>query len=149
LDVSIQAQILNLLDDLQDRFNLTYIFVSHAMSVVRYISDRIAVMYGGKLVEVGDKTELLSNPKHPYSELLLAAVPRPSQRHTILRQITKGEPPDPANLPSGCVFHPRCRYAEDICKVEEPALRAVDSTGSIVSCHLAEKLTLEGIAGSR
>ena len=149
LDVSIQAQILNLLDDLQDRFNLTYIFVSHAMSVVRYISDRIAVMYGGKLVEVGEKTELLANPKHPYSELLLAAVPRPSQRHTILRQITKGEPPDPANLPSGCVFHPRCRYAEDICRVEEPALRAVDSTGSIVSCHLAEKLTLEGIAGSR
>ena len=149
LDVSIQAQILNLLDDLQDRYNLTYIFVSHAMSVVRYISDRIAVMYGGKLVEVGDKTELLANPKHPYSELLLYAVPRPSQRRIIRRQAALGEPPDPANLPSGCVFHPRCRYAEDICKVEEPVLRKVDSTGSIVSCHLAEKLTLEGIAGSR
>jgi len=149
LDVSIQAQILNLLEDLQERYQLTYIFVSHAMSVVRYISDRIAVMYGGKLVEVGDKTELLAEPKHPYSEMLLAAVPRPSQRRVLLRQATKGEPPDPANLPSGCVFHPRCRYAEDICKEEVPVLRNVDSSGSIVSCHLAEKLTLEGIAGSR
>jgi peptide/nickel transport system ATP-binding protein len=148
LDVSIQAQILNLLEDLQARFQLTYIFVSHAMNVVRYISDRIAVMYGGRLVEVGEKTELLANPKHPYSELLLAAVPRPSQRRTIRRQVTKGEPPDPANLPSGCVFHPRCHYAEDICREDVPILRQVDS-GSVVSCHLAEKLTLEGIAGAR
>jgi peptide/nickel transport system ATP-binding protein len=146
LDVSIQAQILNLLEDLQERFNLTYLFVSHAMSVVRYVSDRIAVMYGGKLVEVGDKAELLTNPKHPYTELLLAAVPRPSQRRQR-RQIARGEPPDPGNLPSGCVFHPRCKYAEEACQVEIPELRSVGS-GSIVSCHLAEKLSLEGIPGA-
>ncbi len=146
LDVSIQAQILNLLEDLQQRFNLTYLFVSHAMSVVRYVSDRIAVMYGGRLVEVGEKTELLTNPKHPYTELLLAAVPRPSQRRQR-RRVARGEPPDPGNLPSGCVFHPRCQYAEEVCKVEVPELRSVGS-GSIVSCHLAEKLSLEGISGA-
>jgi peptide/nickel transport system ATP-binding protein len=144
LDVSIQAQILNLLLDLQSQYQLTYIFISHAMSVVRYVSNRICVMYGGKMVEVGDKTELLAHPKHPYSEVLLGAVPRPSQRRKTRQQATKGEPPDPANLPPGCVFHPRCRYAEEVCKVEAPTLRKMES-GSFVSCHLAEKLTLEGI----
>ena len=101
LDVSIQAQILNLLLDLQSQYQLTYIFISHAMSVVRYVSNRICVMYAGKLVEVGDKTELLAHPKHPYTEVLLGAVPRPSQRRKIRQQATKGEPPDPANLPPG------------------------------------------------
>jgi len=150
LDVSIQAQILNLLLDLQSQYQLTYIFISHAMSVVRYVSNRICVMYGGKLVEVGQKTELLAHPKHPYTEVLLGAVPRPSQRRQIRPQVTKGEPPDPANLPSGCVFHPRCRYAEEVCKTEVPVLRSLDAPGapgggSSVSCHLAEKLALEGI----
>jgi peptide/nickel transport system ATP-binding protein len=129
---------------LQSQYQLTYIFISHAMSVVRYVSNRICVMYGGKMVEVGEKTELLAHPKHPYSEVLLGAVPRPSQRRQIRKQATKGEPPDPANLPPGCVFHPRCHYAEEVCKVEPPALRKLES-GSFVSCHLAEKLALEGI----
>jgi peptide/nickel transport system ATP-binding protein len=147
LDVSIQAQILNLLLDLQADFNLTYLFISHAMSVVRYVSNRIAVMYAGKLVEVGPKAELLSNPKHPYSEVLLAAVPRTSQRKHIRREVSPGEPPDLSNLPSGCVFHPRCRYATDICREQEPQLRQVDS-GTYVSCHLADTLQLQGIAGA-
>ncbi len=149
LDVSIQAQILNLLDELQDKFQLTYLFVSHAMSVIRYVSNRIAVMYAGKLVEVGDKTEILANPKHPYTELLLAAVPRPSMRRQVRKQATKGEPPDLSNLPSGCVFHTRCRYAIDICKEQEPHLQQADSSGTFVSCHLAETLTLEGIDSAR
>jgi len=147
LDVSIQAQILNLLDDLQDKFQLTYIFISHAMSVVRYVSNRIAVMYAGKLVEVGEKTELLTHPKHPYSEVLLAAVPRVSERRVLKRGIPMGEPPDLANLPAGCVFVPRCPYAKDICKAEMPTLRKL-SSGSYVSCHRAEELDLTGIRGA-
>jgi len=148
LDVSIQAQILNLLQDLQDQYQLTYIFISHAMSVVRYVSDRIAVMYAGKLVEIGEKSELLTNPKHPYTELLLAAVPRTSQRKHVKREITPGEPPDLANLPKGCVFQPRCRYAKEICANETPPLRLVGSRGTYVSCHLAETISLEGISGA-
>lgn len=145
LDVSIQAQILNLLDDLQEKYQLTYVFISHAMSVVRYVSNRIAVMYGGKLVEVGEKSELLTNPKHPYSELLLTAVPRTSQRKVVKREVPLGEPPDPANLPAGCVFKPRCPYAKEICGIEQPQLRLVGSNGTYVSCHLAESINLKGI----
>ena len=144
LDVSIQAQILNLLEDLQEQYQLTYIFISHAMSVVRYVSDRIAVMYAGKLVELGPKTELLRNPKHPYTEVLLAAVPRTSVRKRGKRAVSPGEPPDLANLPSGCVFTPRCRYATDLCKSQAPQLRNVGKD-TLVSCHLAETLTLQGI----
>jgi len=144
LDVSIQAQILNLLQDLQEKYQLTYIFISHAMSVVRYVSNRIAVMYAGKLVEVGPKDELLANPRHPYTEVLLGAVPRPSQRKHIRRQISPGEPPDLFNLPGGCVFQPRCRYAADICKEQAPQLQEV-SQGAFVSCHLSQSLHLEGI----
>ena len=145
LDVSIQAQILNLLQDLQDKYQLTYIFISHAMSVVRYVSDRIAVMYAGKLVEIGETNELLSTPKHPYTELLLSAVPRASSRKTIQREANPGEPPDLVNMPVGCVFQPRCQYAKEICSVETPPLRAVDGSGSLVACHLAESINLEGI----
>jgi len=145
LDVSIQAQILNLMEDLQDQYNLTYIFVSHNMSVIRYISDRIAVMYAGKLVELGPKTELLAQPKHPYTEMLLAAVPRTVERLRGQRTVTPGEPPDLTRLPSGCVFHPRCKYAQDICKVEEPKLRALGLDYQ-VSCHFAETLALHGIS---
>ncbi len=144
LDVSIQAQILNLLQDLQEKYNLTYLFISHAMSVVRYVSDRIAVMYAGKLVELADKQELLSHPKHPYTEALLAAVPKPSMRKRGMRLVSPGEPPDLGNLPKGCVFVPRCKYATDRCKEEMPQLREV-GTGAFVSCHLAESLTLLGI----
>lgn len=144
LDVSIQAQILNLLKELQERFQLTYIFVSHAMSVIRYVSDRIAVMYAGKLVEVGPKEELLASPKHPYTEALLAAVPRISLRRRGKRMVTLGEPPDLANLPSGCVFHPRCKYAQEVCRVQPPELKPIGSN-YFVSCHLAEELELQGI----
>jgi peptide/nickel transport system ATP-binding protein len=147
LDVSIQAQILNLLKDLQDQHDLTYIFVSHNMAVIRYISDRIAVMYAGKLVELGPKTELLNQPRHPYTELLLAAVPRATDRRTGYRTITAGEPPDLAHLPSGCVFRTRCAYASERCAEEEPVLREIEP-GSYVSCHFAEELTLRGV-GSR
>ena len=145
LDVSVQAQILNLLETLQAQHNLTYIFVSHNMSVVRYISDRIAVMYAGKLVELGPKDELLSVPRHPYTELLLAAVPRTVDRRRGQRTITPGEPPDLANLPSGCVFRPRCKYAQDRCAVEEPVLRELEP-GYFVSCHFAESLNLRGVS---
>jgi peptide/nickel transport system ATP-binding protein len=144
LDVSIQAQILNLLQDLQQKYGLTYLFITHAMSVVRYVSDRIAVMYAGKLVELGPKQEILSHPKHPYTEALLAAVPKPSQRKRGMRLVSPGEPPDVANLPAGCVFVPRCKYAAERCKAEMPMLRQV-GTGAYVSCHFAESLALQGI----
>ena len=144
LDVSIQAQILNLLKDLQEKYDLTYLFISHAMNVVRYVSDRIAVMYAGKLVELGPKQELLSHPKHPYTEALLASVPKPSQRKRGMRLVSPGEPPDLINLPKGCVFVPRCKYATDQCKEQPPEMRQVGTT-EYVSCHLAESLTLQGI----
>lgn len=145
LDVSIQAQILNLLKDLQSEYALTYIFVSHNMAVIRYISDRIAVMYAGKLVELGNKDEVLGHPRHPYTELLLAAVPRTVDRQQGHRLVTPGEPPDLANLPKGCVFQIRCKYVKEICRQEEPQLRAVGN-GSFASCHIAEELHLQGIA---
>ncbi len=147
LDVSIQAQILNLLLDLQQEYQLTYIFISHAMSVVRYVSNRIAVMYGGKLVEMASKADVLEHPKHPYTETLLAAVPRAAAGRIRRRVVTSGEPPDPANLPDGCVFHPRCPYAIDICRHETPALVKL-GTGTYVSCHRAEELSLQGIEQS-
>lgn len=145
LDVSIQAQILNLLRDLQAELDLTYMFVSHAMSVVRYISDRIAVMYAGKLMEVGEKNQLLEHPQHPYTELLLAAVPRTAKEARGHRAAVTGEPPDLSNLPQGCVFHPRCKYAQDICRAEEPALRETQP-GYFVNCHFAGELDLVGIS---
>ena len=144
LDVSIQAQILNLLKDLQEQQGLTYIFVSHNMAVIRYISDRIAVMYAGKLVELGPKTDLLHRPKHPYTELLLAAVPRAIDRRSGHRNVTFGEPPDLAHLPSGCVFHTRCKYVQDRCSEEEPELHEVEP-GHHVSCHFADSLSLGGV----
>lgn len=145
LDVSIQAQILNLLKELQREYGLTYIFVSHDMSVVRHMCDRIAVMYAGKLAEIGPKTEILTRPKHPYTEALLAAVPKTSDRRTgKKRQILPGEPPDLFNVPAGCVLHPRCKYAEDICKTEEPELKQV-GPNHYASCHLADTLQLVGI----
>ncbi|MGC9523104.1 MAG: ABC transporter ATP-binding protein [Anaerolineae bacterium] len=143
LDVSIQAQILNLLRDLQEQYALTYLFISHAMNVVRYMSDRIAVMYAGKLVELGPKQEVLSHPKHPYTEALLAAVPKLSQRKRGMRLVSPGEPPDLTNLPKGCVFEPRCKYSAE-CSGEAPKLRKVGEN-TYVSCHRAESLTLKGI----
>lgn len=145
LDVSIQAQTLNLMQELQREYGLTYVFVSHDMSVVRHLCDRIAVMYAGKLAEIGPKTEILKRPRHPYTESLLAAVPKISDRYKgKKRQILAGEPPDLANVPSGCVLHPRCKYAEDICRTETPPLQKMGE-GHFTSCHFADKLTLVGI----
>ena len=145
LDVSIQAQILNLLQELQREYNLTYLFVSHDMSVIRYICDRIAVMYAGRLVELGPKDELLERPRHPYTALLLAAVPRTAKGRRGKRMITPGEPPDPANLPPGCVFQARCRHVEDICREEDPPRVNVNDT-HFAACHFADKLALDGIS---
>ncbi len=145
LDVSIQSQVVNLLQDLQTELELTYLFVAHDMSVVRQVSNRIAVMYVGKLVEVAESEELLRNPKHPYSETLLSAVPRPNPHHAMQRLSLEGEPADPANAPPGCVFHPRCRYMEDICQTEAPTLTEL-TPGHHVACHFADRLDLQGIA---
>ena len=144
LDVSVQAQTLNLLKDLQAQYQLTYLFITHAMNVVRYMCDRIAVMYAGKMVELGTKTQVLSTPKHPYTEALLSSVPRTTSRTRTKRIVSTGEVPDLGNLPSGCVFHPRCKYAIDRCKTEVPQLRQIAS-GQLASCHRAEELALQGI----
>ena len=145
LDVSIQAQTLNLLKDLQQEFGLSWLFISHSMSVIRYMSDRILVMYAGKIVESGSRDALLGRPLHPYTEMLLKAVPRVSRRQGArLQEATVGEPPDLLNLPGGCVFHPRCPHARDVCREEVPTLRPL-ADGRQVSCHLAEELTLAGV----
>ena len=145
LDVSVQAQILNLLQDLQAEFDLTYVFIAHDLSVVEYIADRVSVMYVGKMVEQGATRDLYHNPQHPYTEALLSAVPRPDPRERSQRIVLEGDVPDPAYPPAGCYFHPRCRYAEDRCRHETPALRPVGGEGHAVACHLAEKLDLRGI----
>ena len=144
LDVSIQAQTLNLLQDLQEEFDLTYLFIAHDLSVIEHISDRVAVMYVGKLVEVAETEELFINPQHPYTEALMSAVPKPDPRLRSERIILAGEVADPANPPSGCYFHPRCRYAQERCRVEEPTLREISSE-HFVSCHRAEELELRGV----
>ena len=144
LDVSIQAQTLNLLQDLQEEFDLTYLFVAHDLSVVEHISDRVAVMYVGRLVEVASAEALYQNPKHPYTEALLSASPKPDPRNPTVRIPLVGQVPDPANPPSGCYFHPRCRYAEDICKNETPPLVNVED-GHVAACHFADRLTLQGV----
>ncbi len=146
LDVSIQAQTLNLLQDLQEEFGLTYLFISHDLSVVEHISDRVAVMYVGKLVETATTSELFLNPMHPYTEALLSAVPKPDPRLRGEPIVLPGEVADPANPPSGCYFHPRCRYCIDLCKTEEPALRKI-GPDHFVSCHRAEELQLAGVLG--
>ncbi len=138
LDVSIQAQIVNLMEDLQEKFGLTYLFISHDLSMVRHISDNVAVMYLGKIVEICGKSELYDNPLHPYTQALLSAVPVMDPDAKSQRIILKGDVPSPANPPEGCNFNPRCRYAEKRCRLEEPELREIDS-GHLVSCHLVEK----------
>jgi peptide/nickel transport system ATP-binding protein len=144
LDVSIQAQTLNLLQDLQAQFHLTYLFVAHDLSVVEHISDRVAVMYVGKLVEMAETDELFLHPLHPYTEALMSAVPKPDPRFRSRRIVLEGEVADPANPPSGCYFHPRCRYAKDVCKTEEPQLREL-RPDHFVSCHRSEELSLAGV----
>ena len=144
LDVSIQAQTLNLLQDLQKDFNLSYIFVAHDLSVVQHISDRVAVMYVGKVAEIADAEELYSHPLHPYTEALLSAVPKADPLYKSERIVMQGDVADPSNPPSGCYFHPRCRYAQDVCKLQAPEFHEL-KPDHFVACHRAEELTLEGI----
>jgi peptide/nickel transport system ATP-binding protein len=146
LDVSVQAQILNLLQDLQKQFGLTYLFVAHDLSVVEHISDRVAVMYVGKLAESAPTPELFANPRHPYTEALLSAVPKPDPRARTEPMVLPGEVADPANPPSGCYFHPRCRYKIDRCVSETPLLREL-APGHFASCHRSEELQLMGVFG--
>jgi peptide/nickel transport system ATP-binding protein len=144
LDVSIQAQTLNLLQDLQQDFNLSYVFVAHDLSVVEHISDRIAVMYVGKIAEMADAEELYAKPLHPYTEALLSAVPKADPLYRSERIVTQGDVADPSNPPSGCYFHPRCRYAIEVCKQVNPEFREL-KPDHWVACHRAEELNLEGI----
>ena len=145
LDVSVQAQVLNLLQRLKDDLRLTFIFISHDLSVVEHICDRIAVMYVGKLVELAPTDELLRNPRHPYTEALVSAVPPADPLIKMERIILEGDVPSPANPPAGCVFHPRCRYAQDICREQEPPLIKIGPEHS-ARCHFADELELQGVA---
>ena len=145
LDVSIQAQILNLLQDLQEKLGLTYLFIAHDLSVVEHIADRVAVMYVGKIIELAATEELYLNPKHPYTEALLSAVPKPDPRLEENQIILSGEVANPADPPSGCLFHPRCQYAQDRCRQEAPALEEI-VPGHFAACHFAAELELSGVA---
>jgi len=135
LDVSIQAQIINLLQDLQKEFGLTLLFVAHDLSVIKHISDRVAVMYLGKIVEMTSKKEIFDNPKHPYTEALLSAIPIPNPRFRKKGRILMGDVPSPVNIPSGCRFHTRCGYVRSICRENEPELKDVGGE-HLVACHL-------------
>jgi peptide/nickel transport system ATP-binding protein len=145
LDVSVQAQVLNLLIELQAELGLTYLFVAHDLSVVRHISDRVAVMYVGQMVELAPAPELFSQPKHPYTSALLSAIPVPDPRVRGTRQPLQGEVANPAAPPSGCYFHPRCPFAIDVCKTTAPAWEEVEPR-RFVRCHRAKELTLSGVA---
>jgi peptide/nickel transport system ATP-binding protein len=144
LDVSVQAQILNLLLDLQAEFRLTYLFVAHDLSVVRHISNRVAVMYVGRMVELAETEELFSRPKHPYTAALLSAVPEPDPRTRSQRIVLQGEVANPASPPGGCYFHPRCPHAIEVCRTQAPAWQEL-SPGHFVGCHRAEELQLAGV----
>jgi peptide/nickel transport system ATP-binding protein len=147
LDVSVQAQTLNLLLDLQERLGLTYLFVSHDLSVVRHISDRIAVMYASQIVEIGSRDEVLESPRHPYTSALLGSVLKPDPRQRAVLNPPRGGVANLAELPSGCYFHPRCPFAIEKCKVERPALEATE-TGHQARCHRAAELQLAGLSGA-
>ena len=144
LDVSVQAQILNLMLELQEDLGLTYLFVAHDLSVIKHISDRVAVMYVGKIVEMTETEKLFQAPKHPYTEALFSAVPVPDPRMRSQRIILEGDVADPANPPSGCYFHPRCRYAVDLCGRDAPLLGEI-LPGHLVSCHRAREISLKGV----
>ena len=141
LDVSVQAQVLNVLEDLQDQFGLTYLFISHDLNVVDHISDRVAVMYVGKMVELARTTELFEHPLHPYTEALISALPQPDPRKKRDRILLTGDVANPADPPSGCYFHPRCRYAQDICNTEAPSWREI-IPGHFAACHFAGEINL-------
>jgi oligopeptide transport system ATP-binding protein len=139
LDVSIQAQVVNLLQDLQRRYGMAYLFIAHDLAVVKHIADRVAVMYLGRIVELADKTTLYATPRHPYTQALLTAAPRPDPTLPRERILLQGDVPSPLKPPSGCAFHPRCAFARDRCKSESPALRALPG-GNTVACHFAEEI---------
>ncbi|MCA9933553.1 MAG: dipeptide ABC transporter ATP-binding protein [Ardenticatenaceae bacterium] len=143
LDVSIQAQVVNLLDDLKSELELTYLFIAHDLSMVRYISDRVAVMYLGRIVELSERDEVYDHPLHPYTQALLSAIPIPDPFKEEKRQriILEGDVPSPANPPTGCRFHPRCGYATDVCRVEDPEFRnlGTENKPHMAACHHAEK----------
>jgi peptide/nickel transport system ATP-binding protein len=144
LDVSVQAQVLNLLSDLQDNFGLTYLFIAHDLSVVEYISDRVMVMYLGKIVESARTAKIFARPTHPYTEALLNAIPRRGAHGHRRRVVLQGDIPSPVNPPSGCVFHTRCKYAEAVCKTDIPPLRPLDADPETsVACHFADELQLQ------
>lgn len=145
LDVSVQAQVLNLLSDLQTELNLTYLFIAHDLSVVEHISDRVMVMYLGKIVEIAESDEIYNKPGHPYTEALLQSIPVADPKSGKSRHALQGSVPDPSEPPSGCNFHPRCKYVKDICCKEEPQLVAAKGNNEhMVSCHFAQDLNLEG-----
>jgi oligopeptide/dipeptide ABC transporter ATP-binding protein len=144
LDVSVQAQIVNLMLDLQDRLGLAYLFVAHDLSVVKHVSHRVAVMYVGRIVEIAPTTGIFTAPRHPYTEALLSAVPVPDPRRRAQRIVLEGDVADPSNPPPGCHFHPRCRYATGQCRIETPALREI-APGHLVRCLRAEALFLQGV----
>ena len=143
LDVSVQAQILNLLQDLQEQFGLTYLFVSHDLSVVEHICDRMSVMYVGKIVELAETEDLFTSPKHPYTEALLSAIPTPDPEVSMECILLPGEVANPANPPSGCYFHPRCSYARDICRTTAPPWTEVEPE-HFALCHFAQELQRRG-----
>ena len=144
LDVSVQAQVLNLMEDLQGEFNLTYLFVAHDMSVVEHISDRVAVMYLGQIVEIANADRLYQNPLHPYTAALLSAVPTADPDAQQERIPLEGDVPDPADAPPGCKFHPRCAYAQDRCRTDAPRLREIEP-GHQAACHFAGELTFDAL----
>ncbi|MCA0991983.1 ABC transporter ATP-binding protein [Pseudalkalibacillus hwajinpoensis] len=135
LDVSVQAQVLNLIQDLQEKYDLTYLFITHNLSVVKHISNRIAVMYLGKIVEIADRDEFFHSPKHPYSKALLSAIPEPDPKQRKERIILKGDIPSPVDPPDGCRFHTRCPYVMDTCRTKTPDLK-VTNKNHFVACHL-------------
>ena len=141
LDVSVQAQVINLMMDLQDQLGLTYLFVSHDLSVVKQISSRVVVMYVGRIAEVGTPQELFDSPKHPYTAALMSSVPKPHPSQRSTRYVLEGEVANPASPPTGCYFHPRCPFATDQCKVEVPPL-VKSKDGRLVSCHRADEIEL-------
>ncbi|MCK4260265.1 MAG: dipeptide ABC transporter ATP-binding protein [Halanaerobiales bacterium] len=137
LDVSIQAQILNLLMDLQEEFNLTYLFIAHDLSVVKHISNRVAIMYLGKICEIGETKEIFSNPLHPYTKALFESIPKLTTTTKAYNEVLEGDVPNPINLPSGCYFHSRCKYAMKICREKAPELKDISGCNSReVACHL-------------